>query len=183
MKIILWVSFWFCVQTILAIEYVVYEGLRVDMSAVTLNRDILRSIVPVMNRTMNHTFKDLTQSGTFGSHLTLTHIKITKPKIIEDRFDITKYTFVNPIYTLHGSDQCIMFDLTFNYYMTWLGIPLASGKGVGVVTNLANKIMVFFNESDPDVQIPHPWDIMNVTLPWGLFLRAELVDYSKSKHN
>lgn len=30
--------------------------------------------------------------------------------------------------------------------------------------NARNDILVFFNESDPDVQLPHPWDVKNISM-------------------
>ena len=163
-------------NTVYGLEELVYEGLRVDLSALTLNRDIVSSIKPALNRTLNHTFTNLYQGGFLGSILKLSEIKITKPVINEDRLDMVQLNFERPIYTLKGTFGCILFHLSFQYSLTWLGIPLTSGHGTGVVNNMAEKILVFFNESDPDVQLPHPWDVTNITIPWSIFNPASSIE-------
>jgi hypothetical protein len=154
--------------TVVGVDQIKYEGLRVDISALTLNRDILACIVPAMNRTLNNTFKSISEHEAFTS-LYITDIKITKPTISEDLFDMDNFTFTPPIYELRGDHGCISFQLSFSYSMTFLGFKISSGSGTSVVNNEANKIYVFFNETHPDVQIPHPWDVTNIKVGWGLF--------------
>lgn len=147
-----------------ALETQQYEGLRLDMSALTLNRDILGSIMPGLVKTLAHTFADINEAGNFFTHMYLTNIKITGYKINEERFDMNKYTYNGTTYTLQGAFEAIYFHISFNFKETFIGIPINTGHGSGAVTNLNSRILVFFNESDPDVQLPHPWDVKNVTL-------------------
>lgn len=147
-----------------ALEYVSYEGLRLDMSALTLNRDILGTIIPGLNRTLQVPFAECHEDGSFFTKLRIHNIRITYYKINEDRFLINEFQYQKPIYTLKGGLEAIFFRITFNYEETWIGIPLAAGTGGADVTNINSLIHVFFNESDPDVQIPHPWDVKNLTL-------------------
>jgi hypothetical protein len=144
-------------------EEVMYEGLRVDMSALTLNRDILSCITPAMNRTLNYTFKSLSEHGALSS-LYIKDIKITKPVIDENLFDMYHYTYNAPIYQFNGTAGCIYFQLSFSYSMTFLGFTVSSGTGSGLVKNEAKKIYVFFNETHPDIQLPHPWDVTSIKL-------------------
>ena len=150
--------------TTYGLEKVYYEGLRLDMSALTLNRDILASIIPALNRTEQSTFKSYNESGSFGTHLQINNVKIPYFKINEERFDMNRFEFAFPIYKIKGQFEAILFHITFRFHLTWLGIPLVTGTGSAAVTNTRNEILVFWNESDPDVQLPHPWDIKNLTL-------------------
>ena len=153
----------------MTLEDVYYEGLRLDMSALTLNRDIISNIVPALNRTLAATFPDMKEAGTFWSELHLSNIKVTYYKIVEDRFNITGFEYKYPIYKLKGGFESIYFHIAFDYKRTFLGFPVATGKGAGAVTNINSEILVLFNESDPDVLIPHPWDIRNMTVTSTLF--------------
>lgn len=162
-------------SAVLAMDTVRYQGLRVDLSAVTLNRDILDCITPALNRTINNTFLDLSDHGALTS-LYISNIKVTQPHINENLFDIYRFNFTPPIYEFTGEHGCISFQLSFAYEMTFLGLTLSSGTGTGVVNNEAKKIYVFFNETHPDVQIPHPWDVTNIQLTWGLFTPAEWIE-------
>ena len=155
--------------TIVALDEIYFEGLRLDFSAFTMNRDILAAIVPAMNRTKNHKFASLHERGSFGSSLYIKNIKIEKGVINEDRLDMMNYSYSYPIYILNGSYEAIYFSLSFHYTMSWIGFPLASGVGSAIISNVENDILVLFNETEPDVKIPKPWDIMSVTLPWSIF--------------
>ncbi len=146
-----------------ALEEVWYEGLRLDMSALTLNRDILATIIPALNRTLEARFPDIVQKGSFWSETHLKDIRITYYKINEERLNITGFEYTYPIYKLKGTFESIYFHISFQYIRKVLGVTIGSGHGTGAVTNLNNEILVFFNESDPDVQIPHPWDVRNLT--------------------
>ena len=146
-----------------AIETVPYEGLRLDISALTFNRDIIGTIIPGLNRTLEHSFPDIKEAGSFYTELHLTKIKITYYKINEERFDMNKFEYSYPIYKLKGMFESILFHISLEYKETWIGIPIATGTAAGAVTNVDNLILVLFNETDPDVQIPHPWDIKNMT--------------------
>eukprot|EP01022_Parablepharisma_sp_SALTPOND_P019048 TRINITY_DN3201_c0_g1_i1.p1 TRINITY_DN3201_c0_g1~~TRINITY_DN3201_c0_g1_i1.p1 ORF type:complete len:541 (-),score=20.30 TRINITY_DN3201_c0_g1_i1:368-1990(-) len=149
---------------VLALEYVSYEGLRLDMSALTLNRDIISTIIPALNRTQHSAFYTYKEKGSFGSELKIKNVKITYYKINEERFDLNSYEYEYPIYRLKGAFESIYFHISFHYEVTWLGIPVNTGTGSAAVTNVKNEILVFWNETDPDVQLPHPWDIRNITL-------------------
>eukprot|EP01022_Parablepharisma_sp_SALTPOND_P012402 TRINITY_DN1590_c1_g1_i1.p2 TRINITY_DN1590_c1_g1~~TRINITY_DN1590_c1_g1_i1.p2 ORF type:complete len:480 (+),score=39.45 TRINITY_DN1590_c1_g1_i1:3443-4882(+) len=149
-------------------DEVVYEGLRLDMSALTLNRDILATIVPALNRTLKAQFHDLKESGSFWTTLHLTHIRITYYKINEERFNLTGFEYDAPVYKLKGAFESIYFHIAFHYTKTWLGIKVSSGHGSAAVTNVNSEILVLFNETDPDVVIPHPWDIKDLTLSSSL---------------
>eukprot|EP00826_Nyctotherus_ovalis_P042260 TRINITY_DN4325_c0_g1_i9.p1 TRINITY_DN4325_c0_g1~~TRINITY_DN4325_c0_g1_i9.p1 ORF type:complete len:497 (-),score=86.22 TRINITY_DN4325_c0_g1_i9:157-1647(-) len=163
-------------SAVLAMETVRYQGLRVDLSAVTLNRDILDCITPALNRTINNTFLDLSDHRALTS-LYISNIKVTTPKVNENLFDIYSFNYtIPPIYELKGQKGCISFQLSFSYAMTFLGFTVASGTGTGIVNNEAKKIYVFFNETHPDVQIPHPWDVTNIHLSWGLFTPAAWIE-------
>jgi len=164
-----------------AMEEVAYEGLRLDMSALTLNRDIIRTITPALNRTLNATFHSMNETGSFWTALHLTNMRITYYKIHEERFDINKYTYNAPTYQLKGAFESIYFHISFHYRETWLGIPISTGQGSAAITNVNNLILVFFNESDPDVQLPHPWDIKNLTMG-GIFAPTTWVQSTLHKH-
>jgi len=144
-------------------EEIIYEGLRVDISALTFNRDILSCIKPAMSRTLKHNFKSLYEHKALTS-LYIKNIKITKPVISENLFDVYDFNYNAPIYQLNGRPGCIYFHLSFSYSMTFLGLTITSGTGTGIVMNKAEKIYVFFNETHPDVQIPHPWDVSNIII-------------------
>jgi len=158
-----------------ATEEVRYQGLRVDLSAITLNRDILSCITPVMIRTLEHNFRSYHEHGTLRS-LYIKDIKITEPIIDEKLFEIDKFTFKPPIYELKGEPNCIRFSLSFKYSMTFLGLTIASGTGSGIVKNDAEKILVFFNETHPDVHIPYLWDVKDIELSWGIFNPKEWIE-------
>ncbi|MDR3737349.1 MAG: hypothetical protein P4L10_17715 [Acidobacteriaceae bacterium] len=134
------------------------------MSALTLNRDILGVIIPALKLTLDATFPDIEGEGSFGSKKYMKNIKITSYKINEERFDINRYEYVAPTYKLKGSFEAIYFNVEFEYVQTWLGITVSSGPGSAAITNVNSEILVFFNESEPDVQIPHPWDVKNLTI-------------------
>jgi len=151
------------------VDYVPYEGFRVDLSALTLNRDILGIIIPGLNKTYHHVFNNYEESGSFGTVLKIHDIKITYYKINEERLNITGYEYQYPIYRLKGLFESIYFHLEFLYTVTWLGITVDKGTGKAAVTNLNNEILVLFNETDPDVKITHPWDIVNITLTGTLY--------------
>ena len=157
-------------------ETLLYEGIRLDINGLTFNRDILATIKPALNRTKQHTFHNIGESGTLGAYLYIKNIKIQNYSINEDRFAMRRYQYLDPIYHLQGSFEAINFYLSFDYSMTWLGIPLSYGTGKGIVTSVSNEVLVFFNESYPDVQIPHPWDVMNITLPWNIFSPSSWVE-------
>jgi len=151
-------------MTSFALDHISYEGLRLDMSAATLNRDILSIIIPALNRTLESHYNDIKEPGSFWTELHLKGLKIINYKINEERIDITRFEYNAPIYKMKGSFESILFHISFEFLETWLGIKISSGHGVGIVTNVNNEILVFFNESDPDIAIPHPWDIKNLTL-------------------
>lgn len=109
-------------------DEVEFEGLRLDFSALTLNRDILSSIIPALNRTRDATFPTIQESGSFFSHLTLSNIKITYYNIFEERFDMSKFEYYNPVYRLHGYGDSIVFHISFDFHETWVGMPISSGK-------------------------------------------------------
>ena len=146
------------------LDYASYEGLRLDMSALTLNRDIIGTVIPGLNRTLKATFPDVSEEGSFFTKMRIHNMRITYYKVDEQRFLIDEYEYKAPIYKLKGGFEAIYFHISFHFEETWIGIPICSGTGSGAVTNVNNLILVFFNESDPDVQIPHPWDIKNLTL-------------------
>lgn len=145
-------------------EQMTYEGLRLDMSALTLNRDIIASFVPALNETYKHNFADVQEAGSFFTHLYISKIKITSYNVIEARFNMTGYVYNPPVYAIVGHQDAIFFDIAFEYRETWLGIPISSGTGKGQIVNVKSSIYVFWNESDPDVQLPHPWDTKNIRL-------------------
>eukprot|EP00826_Nyctotherus_ovalis_P056594 TRINITY_DN7673_c0_g1_i3.p1 TRINITY_DN7673_c0_g1~~TRINITY_DN7673_c0_g1_i3.p1 ORF type:complete len:469 (+),score=103.73 TRINITY_DN7673_c0_g1_i3:202-1608(+) len=156
-------------------EEVVYQGIRVDMCALTLNRDILACITPAMNRTLNHTFRSLSDHAALTS-LYIGDIKVMQPSINENLFDMNKFTYDPPIYNLSSQSGCVSFTLSFSYEMTFLGLTIASGTGTGVVNNEAKGILVFFNETHPDVQLPHPWDVTNIRLSGSIFTPAQWIE-------
>jgi len=153
-----------CLMTIYGLDYVPFEGLRLDMSAITLNRDIIASIIPALNRTEHSAFSTYKESGSFGSQLSVSKLKITKYVVNEKRLDLTQYEYTYPIYKIKGTFEAIYFHITFHYQVTWIGIPIDTGTGQAEVTNVNNEILVLWNETDPDVKLPHPWDIKNMTL-------------------
>jgi len=157
-----------CILAVLLVAYgedfVQYEGLRLDLSALTLNRDILGTIIPALNRTKMAGFGTYKEYGSFWHELRVSNVKITSYTINEHRFDMNSYTYSYPTYTLRGTSEAIYFKISFSYRMTCLGIITNAGTGTADVTNVRNEILVFWNESDPDVLIPHPWDIKNLYL-------------------
>ncbi len=146
------------------LEKIPYDGLRLDLSALTLNRDILGTIIPALKLTLDAVFPDLQESGSFGASMHVTNIKIKGYNINEERFDMNKYEFVAPTYKLKGGFEAIYFAIAFDYAKKWLGITVDSGSASAYVTNVNSEILVFFNESEPDVQIPHPWEVKNLTM-------------------
>ena len=153
----------------LGTDYVPYGGLRLDMSALTLNRDIISTIVPALNRTRNYVFPAYMEAGSFGTKLKVMYITIPYYKINEELFNMTTFEYKYPIYHLKGAFEAIYFHIDFGYELTWLGIPINTGTGHAAITNLRSEILVFWNESDPDVQLPHPWDICNITIHPNMF--------------
>ncbi len=147
-----------------AVDQITYDGLRLDLSALTLNRDIIGTIVPALNRTLSATFPEFSESGSFWTALHLRGIQIGSYRINEERFDINAYEYVAPVYRLKGSFEAIYFNIAFDYELTLLGIRIDSGRGTAAITNIRSEILVFFNDTDPDVQIPHPWEVKNMTM-------------------
>jgi len=149
------------------LDHVEYQGLRIDFSALTMNRDIISIITPALNRTLEATFPTITEQGSFWTEFYIHNIRITYYKINEQRFDMNRFTYVKPTYTMHGAFESIFFHLEFMVEKKLFGIPIANSKVTAAVTNTANEIRVHYNESEPDVEIPHPWDIKNMTsLSW-----------------
>ncbi len=155
-------------------DSVKYQGLRLDMSALTLNRDIISTIVPAINMTQHAEFGIYEQEGAFWTKCQVSDVHIVYSKINEDRFDMNSFDYAYPVYRLKGGYESIFFNIEFRYALTFLGITLESGVGEAAVTNVRNEILVFWNSSDPDVQLPHPWDIKNMTFSSVLPL-SELV--------
>lgn len=174
-KGIIGLLFLFFALVICSTGSVKYQGLRVDISALTLNRDILACIMPAMNRTLNHTFKSLSEHASLTS-LYINDIKITKPIIEENMFEMETFSYNAPIYQLKSQPGSVRFELSFSYYETFLGFTIASGTGTGYVINMANRIYVFFNETHPDVQLPHPWDVDQIRLSWALFPPTQWIE-------
>lgn len=151
-----------------------YEGLRLDMSALTMNRDILSVLAPAFERVKNHSFPDVREHGILRS-LSIRDIRITEWQLNENLFDMMRFNFAFPIYTLSGDPGAVQFKLAFSFRMTWLGLPLASGGGVGEVNKEKNEILVLYNESDPDVKLLPPWHVTNIRLDWSLFSPGDWV--------
>jgi len=154
--------------TVAGVEEIRYEGLRVDMSARTLNRDIIECITPAMKKVTTKTFKPYHEHDIFSS-LYIEGIKVTHPEIDERFFTMNKFKFSNSIYEVTTREGCVSFYFSFRYFMNFLGFRVASGTGTALIIHKAKKIYVFFNETHPDVQIPRPWDIINLNIAWGLF--------------
>lgn len=74
------------------------------------------------------------------------------------------FVYNAPIYAIRGTQDAIYFNIAFEYKETWIGIPISSGHGKAEISNVKSVIYVFWNESDPDVQLPHPWDVRNLQL-------------------
>lgn len=161
-------------------DFVEYEGLRLDLSALTFNRDIIQTIVPALNRTLHAVFPEIIQEGSFGTKIHVKNIKVTYYKINEERFNLTNFEFHYPVYRIKGDFEAIYFHVAFDYVKTWLGISLATGTGTGAVTNVNSEIFVLFNETEPDVIITHPWDIRNFTVTGGGLFRPTL--YNRKVH-
>ena len=149
-------------------DEITYEGLRLDISALTMNRDILATLKPAFERTKNHTFEDVRQHDPLSS-LMIKNIHITEAKLNERTFKMEEFKFDYPIYTLTGGTGAMYFKIAFFYTMTWLGLTLAKGKGVGMITNQRNEIMVLYNETDPDVKIIPPWHVTSIEINNHIF--------------
>jgi hypothetical protein len=160
-------------------ERMEYEGLRLDMSALTLNRDILASFTPALLNVTNHTFADIHESSTF-TKLRIHKLKVDHFIINEERFDMNNFYYTYPIYTIKGTFEAIFFRVHFEFEETFIGIPIHWGKGTADVTNVRSEILVFWNESDPDIQLPHPWDIKNLEME-GVYAPKEWVQTALHK--
>lgn len=157
------------------VDEVQYGGLRVDLSGVTFNRDILACVIPGLNHTRDRSFKSISQPGPYSAKLNISKIEVTNIVINEDLFDMLRVRYKESVYELNGLSGSISFAIRFEYSVSMLGFIIASDAGSGTISNTVGSIFVLFNETRPNIQIPNSWNISKITIPWNLVSPAKWV--------
>ncbi len=139
-----------------------YSGIRLDLSALALNRDIVRVLGLNIVRTSQSKYSDCTDSHG-STTLTLSSVKVDKCTAAETRFVIGSFKYTKPSYILNSADEAMHCAVSFTYQVT-TGGRRVEGTGTAVVFSRSADIVVIWAKPYPEIRIPEIWNVNRVTM-------------------
>ncbi len=148
------------IQLSAAEDRIKYSGLRLDLSALSLNRDIVYVLNKTIQRTM-HANYTVCKDTRGSAHLSIYAIDIISCGAVGSKFVTNSYKYTKPVYFMSGNPGAIIASFRFQYLLV-NGSSKINGKGYANIYPIRPDIAVTWTKPHPEVRLPDVWTVDSV---------------------
>ncbi len=145
------------IQLSAAEDRIKYSGLRLDLSALSLNRDIVYVLNKTIQRTM-HANYTVCKDTRGLDHLSIYAIEIVSCGAVSSKFVTNSYKYTKPVYFMSGNPGAIIASFRFQYMLV-NNIIKINGTGYANVYPVRPDIAVTWTKPHPEVKLPDVWTV------------------------